>query len=181
MKILNVKDYTTTNWSGGQTTELHIFPQESTFAARDFLYRISIATIQVSSSDFTPLAEVERTLLLLEGELKLIHENHHESFLMPFSQDHFKGDWNTHSIGIAKDFNLMTKKGCNGTITVISNDIDFETEADHILAFAYQDSSTFNGVDLNEGELAIIDSIITEQIPIITTGKIIIVEIHLVN
>ena len=137
MKKLKPSSYNTNKWSGGETTELLIYPEESSFKARDFKYRLSIATIEVSSSDFTPLPETQRTLLLLEGELKLIHENHHESFLMPFSQDTFDGGWNTHSIGIAKDFNLMTKGLTKGIIHVINYDFQFDSIADQIICYNY--------------------------------------------
>ena len=181
MKIISNKDFITKNWSGGQTTELAIYPAKSTFANRDFLYRISIATINISSSDFTPLPDVDRTLLLLEGELKLIHENHHESFLMAFSQDSFKGDWNTHSIGIAKDFNLMTKKGCKGKITVIGNNINYTSNANQMLILAYEDQAQINNTKLEQGSLMILENEEVSNVLVETSSRIIIVEIHFDN
>ncbi len=153
MKKLQFLYFKTTHWSGGTTTELFIFPEGSDFKKGDFLYRLSIATVQVSSSDFTPLKDVNRTLLLLEGELKLIHENHHESFLMPFSQDVFSGNWNTHCIGIGKDFNLMTKGNCKGKVSVFKNDYTLQSKADQILIYCYEGSCKINEDQINEQEL----------------------------
>jgi environmental stress-induced protein Ves len=180
MKIHTSSDFKTTEWSGGKTTEMFIYPDDAKFSERNFLYRISVATINISSSDFTPLPGVNRTLLLLEGELKLIHENHHESFLMPFSQDSFKGEWQTHSVGIAKDFNLMTKDGCNGTVSVITNDFNLTSHANHTLLFAYDGNASINGKTLKEGELAIFMDH-SELISLTTEGKAIMVEIDFVN
>lgn len=173
------KQYKTTNWSGGQTTELFIHPQGSTFKELDFKYRISIATIQISSSDFTPLPDVSRTLLLLEGELKLIHENHHESFLMPFSQDKFHGSWSTHSIGIAKDFNLMTKPGYSGTIEVITNNISFNPKGDHILIYNYNGYCRIDNIQLLTNDLVVFQDELTHSISIETDGHVIVVQIKI--
>jgi environmental stress-induced protein Ves len=178
MKKINSQHYKTTKWSGGATTELLIYPKESNFKAQDFQYRLSIATIEVSSSDFTPLPNVNRTLLLLAGELKLIHENHHESFLMPFSQDSFMGDWNTHSIGIAKDFNLMTRGTTKGTIQVLSNDHSFTSDADHIICYNYDGEISINKEDLLVNETMIIQNL-QKQLDVEVDGKLIVVEIFL--
>ncbi len=177
MKSINSKQYKTTNWSGGQTTELFIFPNSCVFKNLDFQYRISIATIQVSSSDFTPLPDVSRTLLLLEGELKLIHENHHESFLMPFSQDSFQGGWKTHSIGIAKDFNLMTRQGCSGTIEVITNKVSMDYDCDHLLIYNFDGSCNINEASLLQNELMVFSEKLSDSISIDTDGHIVVVKI----
>ena len=177
MKKLNSTNYKTTQWSGGETTELFIFPEESDFKERDFLYRLSIATIQVSSSDFTPLPNINRTLLLLEGELKLIHENHHESFLMPFSQDSFQGGWKTHSIGIAKDFNLMTRQGCSGTIEVITNKVSMDYDCDHLLIYNFDGNCNINEASLLQNELIVFSEKPSDSISIDTDGHIVVVKI----
>lgn len=121
MKILSQQDFKTTKWSGGETTELFIYPEDANFASRDFQFRLSTATVEVEESTFTPLDDVSRTLVLLEGEMKLIHEEHHSKLLLPFDQDSFDGGWNTKSIGKCIDFNLMTKGGCKGSIEVMRN------------------------------------------------------------
>lgn len=114
-KIIQPKDFKTTEWSGGTTTELFIYPEGSDFKSRDFEFRLSIATINIEVSDFNPLPDIDRTLLLLEGELELIHEGHHRTKLKPLEQDSFSGSWQIHCIGTGTDFNLMTK-GCKGSI-----------------------------------------------------------------
>jgi environmental stress-induced protein Ves len=108
--------YITTKWSGGKTSELFIYPEGANFKQGDFSLRISIATVEVDSSDFTPLPNVQRTLMVLDGTLKLEHFGHHSCELQPFEQDEFSGNWSTKSWGKVTDFNVMTK---NDTKTIV--------------------------------------------------------------
>lgn len=107
MKIIRRSQQVTTDWSGGQTRELYIYPEESCYADRDFDLRISTATIELEESTFTELTGFSRKLMVLEGSLILSHENHHSVTLHPFEQDTFSGDWKTKSKGKAADFNVI--------------------------------------------------------------------------
>lgn len=109
MSIQKSTNFETTQWAGGSTTQLYIYPPNADFKKGDFRFRLSIASIEIDESVFTKLDNVDRILLLLEGNLNLTHEGHHEIDLRPFEQDSFSGGWNTKSTGIAKDFNLMSK------------------------------------------------------------------------
>lgn len=109
-----------TNWSGGTTSELFIYPSGAEFKSGDYLLRLSIATVEIEESTFTSLPEVNRTLMVLEGTLKLDHEGHHKTTLNPLEFDNFKGDWNTKSWGKVTDFNLMTKADCKGILKGIN-------------------------------------------------------------
>lgn len=117
MKVLTQDQFITTEWSGGKTTQLYIYPENRNFADREFDFRLSTATVEIDESIFTTLEGVHRTLMVLSGEMKLIHENQHENLLKPFEQDVFEGDWLTKSIGQCVDFNLMTKGDVVGTVT----------------------------------------------------------------
>ena len=48
-------DYVTTQWSGGATTQLAIAPKGAVYADRDFLWRLSSATVELDESDFPPM------------------------------------------------------------------------------------------------------------------------------
>ncbi|CAG5083673.1 HutD/Ves family protein [Parvicella tangerina] len=154
-KIIQPKDFKTSHWSGGTTTELYIYPEGSDFKSREFDFRLSIATIIINESDFTPLPGVDRTLLLLEGELELIHEGHHSTTLKPLEQDSFSGSWQTKCIGKGKDFNLMTQK-CNGTISVVKNDTVIEPDSEHTCIYALNGDARVNGISLKEGSLMVV-------------------------
>ena len=110
------KSYKTAKWSGGTTTELYIFPEDSSYSKRDFLFRISSAKIETEKSVFTKLPNISRKIMVLEDHLKLEHKNHHQCVLNQFSKDSFSGDWETISFGKAKDFNLMTTSDCTGDL-----------------------------------------------------------------
>ena len=68
-KLLTREDYATTNWSGGTTTQLSIAPEGAVYADRDFLWRLSSATVEDGESEFTPLPDYNRWILLLDGVL----------------------------------------------------------------------------------------------------------------
>lgn len=116
MQIIRANQLLSKSWSGGKTTQLFIFPSKASYEERNFSFRLSTATVEVDSSNFSNLPGVFRTLMILDGEMKLIHKNHHFSHLQPLEQDQFKGDWNTQSEGQCVDFNLMCMKGVSGDI-----------------------------------------------------------------
>ena len=57
--------------------------------------------------------------MIIEGEMKLMHEGHYSILLKPFQQDSFSGEWTTKSIGCARDFNLMLSEGCKGGLEAL--------------------------------------------------------------
>ena len=60
-------EYSTSAWSGGTTTELGIGPEGSRYADREFLWRISSATVDLEESTFTALPDYDRIIMTLEG------------------------------------------------------------------------------------------------------------------
>lgn len=105
-------DYTVSNWSGGTTTQIAIWPPNALYADRDFLWRISSATVDLEESDFTPLPDYERLISTLEGEIVLTHNGGEPIKLRPFEVHAFSGADATHSRGRCRDFNLMLRRGC---------------------------------------------------------------------
>lgn len=111
MEIIRFKNAKVTNWSGGETHEILIYPHGSNFKENNYDLRISVATVNLESTVFTSLPGVKRILTVLEGNLKLTHEGQHESHLQPYRQDSFLGDWKTRSKGKVRDFNVMWNPG----------------------------------------------------------------------
>lgn len=107
--ILSPQHFLTSRWAGGSTTQLYIFPDKASFAARNFELRISTAKVEVGESTFTALPGIHRKLMILEGEISITHEGQYSKHLKPFDVDNFSGDWKTTSIGTCTDFNVMTK------------------------------------------------------------------------
>ncbi|MBI9052674.1 MAG: HutD family protein [Bacteroidales bacterium] len=113
---IKAADLKTNNWSGGTTTQLVIYPKDSDYKKQNFLFRLSTARVECEESTFTKLCGISRKLMILDGEIKIEHKNHHSKTLKKFEQDSFEGDWNTKSYGKAVDFNLMTKGNTKGKI-----------------------------------------------------------------
>lgn len=156
------KEHLTSKWAGGETTELYIFPEGSEYKKGDFLFRISSATVEIEESSFTPLPGVERILMVLDGQMKLEHENHHSKLLEALDSDHFSGEWNTLSKGRCTDFNLMCKSGSKGKVKGFKasenteQQIDMDGKSNFI--FLYKGCIEINGATLNDGDLFIMDS-----------------------
>ncbi len=120
MKRLSEDDYKVSTWSGGKTTELAIAPEGAVYADRDFLWRLSSATVDLDESDFTELPDYDRLITPLDGVMTLTHNGGEPIELNPGDVDGFDGAWHTHSVGRCTDFNLMLRKGqCDGQITVL--------------------------------------------------------------
>lgn len=117
-KIVRKHDLTTSEWSGGTTTQLAIWPENAIYAKRNFTWRVSSARVEAETSEFTSLPGVARCLMILDGTLWLKHEDHYETTLERFAQDNFSGDWKTISRGRVTDFNLMTTSG-EGRVQIV--------------------------------------------------------------
>jgi len=116
VKIIRKADQKTTEWSGGTTTQLAIFPETASYNQRDFLFRISTAKVETETSEFTSLPGVLRTIMILDGTLTLHHEGQYSKTLQKFGTDSFDGGWKTTSTGKVTDFNLMTKGQATGKL-----------------------------------------------------------------
>ncbi|TCO77425.1 HutD family protein [Marinisporobacter balticus] len=120
IEIIRKNEQKTSTWSGGTTTQLSIYPKDAVYSERNFKWRISSAKVEMDESVFTPLPDIWRFIMILDGEIHLEHEGHHSISLKPFEQDSFSGTWITKSFGKVKDFNLMITERCNGKIQAIS-------------------------------------------------------------
>ena len=110
-KMTAARDYAVSAWSGGTTTQLAIFPPEAKYADRDFLWRVSSATVDLEESDFTALPDYDRLIATLRGEIVLTHNGGAPLTLRPFEVHAFSGGDATHSVGRCTDFNLMLRRG----------------------------------------------------------------------
>ena len=105
------KDYRVSRWSGGETREFLLFPDGASYAGRDFLWRVSSATVELAESDFTPLPDYRRFLTPLSGALRLSQNGGAFRALGALEVLEFDGGAETKSRGEVTDFNLMLRKG----------------------------------------------------------------------
>lgn len=175
IEIIRKEQHKTSEWSGGTTTELYIYPSGSIYSERDFKWRLSSAVVEVEHSIFTPLQGISRLIMIIKGELHLCHEGHHKADLKAYDQDSFNGDWTTTGFGKVTDFNLMMAKGYNGKLEsielnkdefkniILHNNVkDVEklsriTEAFYIVKGHVEIASETKGkLKLNQGDLALV-------------------------
>ncbi len=108
---LTQENYTASRWSGGVTTELLILPRGAVYGQRDFLCRVSSATVELEESVFTALPDYDRLIATLEGTITLTHDGGAPLALAPYEAHAFDGGSRTVSLGKCRDFNLMLRKG----------------------------------------------------------------------
>lgn len=156
------KNHIITKWSGGETTELFIFPEDAQYKEGNYQFRLSTATVEVEESVFTSLPDVDRTLMVLEGKMELIHLNQHSSLLGPLDVDQFKGSWVTESKGQCVDFNLMCKGGTEGEVKGYNlsqgENLMLDLSGRMNFTFVYQGMIELKGERINKGELFIANS-----------------------
>jgi len=170
MKIEHIKasDLITNQWSGGTTTQLAIFPKNAEYKEKNFQFRVSTATVETEESTFTQLPGVSRKLMILNGEIRIEHTDHHSITLKKFEQDEFSGDWDTKSYGKATDFNVMTIGNTFGDIEAITLQKDdkylFEKSKnyDFLVLYAYTGTFKFktenHSYSIEKGDVLVIDA-----------------------
>ena len=119
INVIRKEQQNTSNWSGGTTTQLAIYPKDALYSEGNFKWRISTAKVNIDESTFTRLPGISRIIMIIDGKLKLEHEGHYKVELSPFEQDSFSGEWNTKSFGKVTDFNLMMNNECTGSLEAI--------------------------------------------------------------
>jgi len=175
-QIVKADSFTTTPWNGGRTTELFIYPMLSKYATRNFNFRLSTASVEVEKSTFTSLPGITRTLMVLDGEMTLTHNNHHTAKLGRFDSDNFKGDWNTFSRGKCSDFNLMTMGNTQGTVESLhvdkekQVDFSFSNNIQHLVIYVYTGQIKIENETIETGDLAMFENP-TKSIEIISVEK----------
>ena len=121
-RIITPEEYETGVWSGGTTTQLAIYPPGASYADRNFIFRLSSATVDTEQSEFTHLPDYDRWMMIFEGRARLVHDSEKEVTLNPYECDAFDGGISTVSFGRVTDYNLMLRKGGTGSMKAIGLD-----------------------------------------------------------
>lgn len=143
LQVLTKDDFVTTEWTGGTTTQIGIFPETAIYADRDFTFRISSATVDDETSTFTPLPDYSRLITVLEGNMKLKIGDFPAKEIRRGIFTAFDGASHVISEGRCRDFNVMMRKGiCTGTAEMIRGDrgksrsITIPSNTDFFILFA---------------------------------------------
>ncbi len=162
MKIIPHAEIQTSNWKGGQTSEIFIYPENSNYKNLNFSFRISEATIEEKHSIFTPLPNVRRQLMVLSGSLNLIHRNHYDKILNPLESDCFNGNWHTESRGFSHNFNLMMLGQTDGYLEALTTkspeNLVISTDCDLVCLYVLN-----GGIHFNDKTLSTSDTLVLEK------------------
>ncbi|WP_313027387.1 HutD family protein [Soonwooa sp.] len=161
-------------WDGGKTFEYFIYPHETKYANKDFLFRISAASIEKEPSIFTRFENFQRFLVMLDNDLKIRRNDKIEHYSQ---QDVFVFDSNdeiiSHSLG--KDFNVMVSKSITFSavdiLTEFSNSI-----ADFIFVFAKVETEiqlNNRKITLKKDDLLVIENLSQQEISVKSQQNII--------
>ncbi|HZL83497.1 MAG TPA: HutD family protein, partial [Candidatus Deferrimicrobium sp.] len=55
VELVRQDQQNTSTWNGGTTTEIAIYPKNTIYSRRDFVWRISSANVESEESEFTSL------------------------------------------------------------------------------------------------------------------------------
>jgi len=123
LKITVIKEDTvkTSSWAGGESKQYFIYPPTADYAARNFSFRLSMATSNSEvEAKYSNLENFTRYLVMLEGKTHVFHKDHYDIVMEPYKNiDVFDGGWESSAIGKATDFNLMLARNCSGRMSVV--------------------------------------------------------------
>ena len=188
--IRSSQHFLTSQWSGGSSTQLYIFPANSSYAERNFELRISTAKVEVGESTFTALPGIHRKLMILEGEISITHEGQYSKHLKSFEVDTFSGDWETTAIGTCTDFNVMTTGGQQIELyhiamgAISSYELKLKQKCKNLFLYATAGTIHLQLMDVNyileTGNLLVIENLSNSSISInsATSFGIVILEIN---
>jgi environmental stress-induced protein Ves len=163
MKIIPANTLKTAMWQGGTTTELYIFPHDSSYRERNFQFRVSTATIEAPESTFTSLPGISRKIMILDGKITLTHAGRYSKTLTKFGTDSFMGDWDSHSVGLATDFNVMTCGNVHGEMYGFSfkkgetKKLTPDEKTTMLLLYAYKGSFEITGKTIGEKDVVVLN------------------------
>lgn len=172
-KIVKPDEYKVSEWSGGTTKQLYLYPENAEFEVGAFDYRISSAEVMLDTSVFTSLPGYQRIIMPLKNQLRLVHEVE-EIELAEYQTHYFDGDERTVSYGKCTDFNLIYKPEYTGEMKALSGGEQMKV-AENTVCYFYAleqvtvnvaDTSRSQEVNLHQNELLIIEGIGTTGIKV---------------
>ncbi|QCX34412.1 hypothetical protein FDN13_12285 [Caloramator sp. E03] len=171
VKIIKRENQITAKSNGGITKEIYIYPESSKYSNRDFVWSLSIFTLEEEEFIFEDLPNYERYIMPINGQLKLEHKGYYRTKLMPFESDWSLGEWITYGKGKSVNFSLVLAKGLKGCIDSLkikdgiyvddmiwNGDKEFKREAKALYCCNEGFSVEFNNYQysLNAGEMLLI-------------------------
>ncbi len=175
LSIISKSDISSSTWDGGKTYEYFIYPKTSSYSQKNFIFRISSATIEKQPSIFTQFDGYKRYLVMLDNDLKIQRNGSDETYSNNEIFEFNSADI-IHSFSTGNDFNLMVKMDEDDfDIKVIQLKGDYRQS--FIFAFAIEAVQlTLNQteVKLDKDDLLIIENVNNEIITCVSNRKMIV-------
>jgi len=161
MKLVTKECQKVSEWTGGTTSELLIFPENSTVSKQNFDYRISTAKVLVEKSEFTSFPNFNRKLAILEGKLKIQHNHSDWYTLNKGEQAEFKGEWITRSEGQVVDFNVIYSNEYQVELDFVSqiNCVPKMDEIELFGVYCVNGMGRLNGVAFHESDFVCVQEV----------------------
>lgn len=155
-EIIKKKDFITTKWPGGQTTQLAIYPEDAIFSEKDFLWRISSATFTSTESKFSDFTGYQRYILPISGKLSLYHERLYNRDLGKYDVDYFDGSWTTSSRNTldCRDYNFIVKNGSLGKMQILKSGDEYTIKRSQVVTVFSMDDFLI-GLDKTKEEVVL--------------------------
>ncbi|EHI68982.1 HutD family protein [Streptococcus ictaluri] len=141
ISLIRPSDYVQSDWSGGKTTQLYLYPEKGHYKPGHFAYRLSTATVALRQTTFTLLEDYHRLLMPLDKTIILSDLSHSKEIsLAPFESYAFEGSSRMVSRGTCQDVNLIYDDHYKGQLKAIWQADDIEESSAHIhLIYALED------------------------------------------
>lgn len=108
------------HWAGGESKELAVFPDHSSYAGRNFIWRLAVMSSDKDEAGMAKLEDYNRVIMVLQGEAVISYEGQRVARLAELEQDRTDGEWKTKIYGQTTVLDLLVRKGCEGYMDVIS-------------------------------------------------------------
>lgn len=157
ISVVKDKDVIISKWAGGESRQYYIYPPDSVYAARNFMFRVSMAVSYFDEeAEYSSLENFTRYLIMLEGTAHVFHKGHYNVVMNPYDEiDVFDGGWESYASGKVTDFNLMISKNYKGSMSLVNDSCVIEIESiknssqNWLMFFCCNGSASF---DLSSGK-----------------------------
>ena len=161
-KIIRENEFISTKWSGGTTNQLFIIPSNASISKQDFSIRISTATINTPTSEFTRFPLHNRFISILKGEIEFTTGNKPSKKVAETEFDFFDGADTTNSASNSKviDFNIIYSKHLRLNIQQFTGRknrmLNLITTIENFV-FILKGSINFSQIEFHKNELLILE------------------------
>lgn len=168
-------------WPGGETFQYYIYPKDAMYADKDFLFRLSTATVKDASASFSNFIGYKRYFLMLNNELDLVINRNQHIQKDKFEIVDFRSEDDVKSNSLGQDLNFVVKDDISESSFKIDQGF-FTFEDDFILLLALEAHTIFVDnveYELNEYDVIAIENNSRNKVDVITSKPTVISQIKL--